>query len=110
MTIRRGQVSFRQERRRLAPCPGCAGRGRTRSMFYELICPQCSGSGLADAETGEALPVDDALIQMRIRIDELRARVRTLERKLSASECHGPEADYQGNNGRGPGGSRWTGD
>ncbi len=74
--------------------------------FYELPCDHCNASGWVVAATGEALPLDELVTQLSMR---LRAALRQIE-QLKNPQASGPEATYQGSNRLGAGGTNYTGD
>lgn len=74
--------------------------------FYELPCDHCNASGWVVAATGEALPLDELVTQLSMR---LQAAHRQIE-QLKNPQASGPEATYQGSNQRGAGGTNYTGD
>jgi len=90
----------------LEACPLCRGRAVTQGLFHELQCGHCNASGWVVAATGEALPLDELVTQISIR---LQAATRQIE-QLKNPQASGPEATYQGSNRRGAGGTNYTGD
>lgn len=90
----------------LAQCPLCCGRAVTMGLFHELSCGHCNASGWVAAATGEALPVDELVTQLSMR---LQAATRQIE-QLKKPRATGPEALYQEGNRLGAGGSNYTGD
>ncbi|WP_020190901.1 hypothetical protein [Pseudomonas putida] len=90
----------------LEKCPLCRGRAVTKSMFYEMPCGHCNGSGWVEAATGKALALDELVTQLSLK---LQAATRQIE-QLKNSQASGPEATYQGSNQRGAGGTNYTGD
>ncbi|TYO83340.1 hypothetical protein DQ397_001145 [Pseudomonas sp. CK-NBRI-02] len=87
-------------------CPLCRGRAVTKGVFHELPCDHCNASGWVVAATGEALPVDELVTQLSMR---LQAATRQIE-QLKKPRATGPEALYQEGNRLGAGGSNYTGD
>lgn len=87
-------------------CPVCRGRAVTQGVFHELPCGHCHASGFVAAASGEALPLDELVTQLSMR---LRASLLQIE-QLKNPQASGPEATYQGSNRRGAGGTNWTGD
>jgi len=87
-------------------CPLCRGRAVTKSLIYELPCSHCNGSGWVAAANGEALPMDELVTQLSLK---LQAATRQIE-QLKNPQATGPEAKYQGSNRRGAGGTNYTGD
>ena len=90
----------------LAPCTWCRGEGITRGVFHDLACDQCNASGWVAAATGEAVPLEELVTQLNMK---LRAMSRQLE-QATRRRPDGAGADYRTNNRRGAGGTNWTGD
>ena len=78
--------SYRKQKRPLKRCAGCNGVGLTKGIFYEMVCDTCTGGGVVLAETGEPLPVEDLVVEMRLRLNERGARIRHLEKQLADLE------------------------
>lgn len=95
--------SFRQQRVPLKPCPSCIGAGTKRGVFFEMPCPDCHASGLVDKDTGEALALEDLVLQLMLRWRESRNRERELAAQLR-------EARREADRGHGPMGMRYHGD
>ncbi len=74
--------------------------------FYELPCDHCNASGWVVAATGEALPLDELVTQLSMR---LQAATRQIE-QLKKPRATGPEALHQDGNRLGAGGTNYTGD
>ena len=90
----------------LGHCPVCRGRAVTQGLFHELPCDQCNASGWVVAATGEALPLDELVTQLSMRLQAAWRQIQQLKRP----QAGGPEAGYQGSNQRGAGGTNYTGD
>ena len=90
----------------LAQCPMCRGRAVTKGLFHELPCGRCNASGWVSALTGEALPVEELVIQLSLRLQEAERQINDLKHPRAV----GPEAQYQEGNRLGAGGSNYTGD
>ena len=90
----------------LDKCPLCRGRAVTRDLFFDKPCIHCNASGWVEAATGEALPLDELVTQLSLK---LQAATRQIE-QLKNPQASGPEATYQGSNRRGVGGTNYTGD
>ncbi|MEN5216333.1 hypothetical protein ABE484_10810 [Pseudomonas pudica] len=90
----------------LDKCPLCRGRAVTMGTFYELPCDRCNASGWVAAATGEALPLDELVTQLSLK---LQAAHRQIE-QLKNPRATGPGAQYQEGNRLGAGGSNYTGD
>ncbi|WP_165677448.1 hypothetical protein [Metapseudomonas otitidis] len=92
----------------LAGCPACAGAGWIKGIWHDMPCASCNGAGLVNRETGEALPAEDLVIQLRLRLNRAN---RLLAHYESERPTGGPHADYTGKkNPAGIGGGNWTGD
>jgi hypothetical protein len=73
-------------------------------MFHEMECATCNASGWVCAETGEALPLADLVLQLNMKL-------RAMERDLAiADQQSGAQQQYEQNNRRGAGGTNYTGD
>ncbi|MDR9749863.1 hypothetical protein RG836_00250 [Pseudomonas sp. SZMC_28357] len=90
----------------MADCPSCAGAGLVKGVFHQMDCIGCHGAGLVHAETLEAIPVDDLVVQLGMKVRNLAAQLKTLD-------CSTPSAEarhYQQDNTRGAGRSTFRGD
>lgn len=90
----------------LVYCPLCRGRAVTQGLFHELPCDHCNASGWVVAATGEALPLDELVTQLSMR---LQAATRQIE-ELKKAQTTGPATAYQDGNRLGAGGTNYTGD
>lgn len=72
--------------------------------FYELPCDHCNASGWVAASSGEALPLEELVTQLSLKLQDAH---RQLE-QLKNPQASGPEATYQGSNRRGAGGTNYT--
>lgn len=92
--MKKSGPSFRQQRVELKTCKACHGRGMVKPMFYEMPCTDCNGGGVVDKKTGQALAMEDLVMQLRLIANERRQKVRELEQKLAAQNRpergHGP--------------------
>ena len=87
-------------------CEKCHGSGEVMGLVMRICCEKCAGHGVTQTD-GDALnmPALDSYQQYVLSvlienfIDECALMVST-----------GPESAYYGNNGRGAGGSNFTGD
>lgn len=96
--------AFRKVMKPLRACYDCRGSGLRMGMFHQLECATCNASGWVCAETGEALPLADLVLQLGMKL-------RAVERELAlADQQSGPQQQYEQNNRRGAGGSNYTGD
>jgi len=73
-------------------------------MFYELPCDPCHASGIVDEETGEGVPADVLVMQLRLHLNEREQELAELRAKLM--NLTGREKA----NSRGAGGSHYRGD
>lgn len=93
---KRSGPAFHQQTRPLKRCPACNGQGITRGLFHELPCADCGAAGVVDKATGVALPAEDLLLQLRLRLNRAHEEVRTLRAQLDsarrdpAERGHGP--------------------
>jgi len=96
--------AFRKVMKPLRECLDCRGTGLVNGVFHQMDCATCNASGWVCAETGEALPLADLVLQLGMRL-------RALERELAlVDQQSGPQQQYEQNNRRGAGGSNYTGD
>jgi len=97
--------SFRKELKPLMECAACRGTGAIRGVFHQLDCTNCHGSGWVCQATGDALPLEDLVPQLNMKLRNMAAE---LNRARHAQG--GAHEQYEQNNRRGAGGSNWTGD
>ena len=97
--------AFRKEMKPLRGCYDCRGSGLRLGMFHEIECVTCNASGWVCAETGQALPLADLVLQLNMKL-------RAMERQLATAEQAqgGAHEQYEKNNRRGAGASNFTGD
>ncbi|MFR0673147.1 hypothetical protein ACLUUI_05840 [Enterobacterales bacterium AW_CKDN230030176-1A_HGKHYDSX7] len=98
--------SLEKEVIELAPCRGCRGVGYYKDLFFPKPCMECNASGWVAAATGEAVPLEELVTQLNMK---LRAITRQLE-QATRRQPDGAGADYRTNNRRGAGGTNYTGD
>jgi hypothetical protein len=98
--------AFRKQMIELVQCPVCRGRAVIEGVFHEMACVQCNASGWLSAATGEALPLEELVTQLNMRLQIAQAALQQLSRPAMS----GPAAQYEQNNRRGAGGSNFTGD
>lgn len=96
--------AFNKQVIELVQCSVCKGKAVTKSMFYELACTGCNASGWVSGETGEALPVEELVTQLSLRLQAAQQQIEQLKHPRAI----GPEAIYQEGNRRGAGGSNRT--
>ncbi len=73
------------QKRPLVKCPyrDCTD-GIVKGMFGSRSdCATCNGSGLVDAETGEALPDREIIRQLLMRFEEQKHQIHELQRYQS---------------------------
>lgn len=96
--------AFRKAMKPLRGCYDCRGMGLRLGMFHEMECATCNASGWVCAETGEALPLADLVLQLNMKL-------RAMDRDLAlADQQSGAQQQYEQNNRRGAGGTNYTGD
>ncbi|KJK14870.1 hypothetical protein [Pseudomonas sp. 2(2015)] len=98
--------AFRKQAMELAQCPACRGKAVIKGVFHDLACVQCNASGWVVAATGEALPVEDLVTQLSLRLQAAQRQINELKHPRAT----GPEAIYQEVNRLGAGGINYTGD
>ncbi|MFJ3487747.1 hypothetical protein ACIPL1_30620 [Pseudomonas sp. NPDC090202] len=97
--------AFRKELKPLIECGICRGACVTSGMFYQLDCTHCHGSGLVCQVTGEALPLEELVPQLGMRLRNANAQLARARQPMG-----GAHEQYEQNNRRGAGGSNLTGD
>jgi hypothetical protein len=97
--------AFRKELKPLMECAVCRGTGVTSGVFHQLDCTNCHGAGWVCQATGDALPLEDLVPQLNMKLRNIAAE---LNRARHAQG--GAHEQYQQNNRRGAGGSNFTGD
>lgn len=90
----------------LTQCNDCRGRAVIKGLFYELPCGLCNASGWVSAVTGQALPLEELVTQLGLRVRDLEQQVD----RQQPPRTERPDAQYQSNNRRGAGGTNYTGD
>lgn len=90
----------------LAQCPACKGRAVISGVFHQLACVQCNASGWVAAVNGEALPLEELVTQLSLRLQAAQRHINSLKHPRAT----GPEAMYQEGNRLGAGGINYTGD
>ncbi|MFK0090862.1 hypothetical protein ACIQUS_26685 [Pseudomonas sp. NPDC090755] len=98
--------AFRKEAIDLAQCPACKGRAVIKGVFHDLACLQCNASGWVSVASGMALPLEDLVTQLSLRLQAAQRQINELKQPRAV----GAEAIYQDNNRRGAGGTNYTGD
>lgn len=87
-----------------ADCSACRGAGLEQGVFGPRVCGACFGAGLL-GDGGDPLPLEQALLQLRLRLTQVEGEARQLRARLPAVS---PE--YHIENRRGAGGSNFVGD
>lgn len=98
--------TFRMVRIELARCSVCRGKAVVKGVFFDLACDNCSASGWVEALTGNALPADELVTQLSLRLQAAERQIQ----EMRTSRAAGPEGIYQEGNRRGAGGTNYTGD
>lgn len=86
-------------------CGTCRGKGVICGVFHQLDCTACHGSGWVCQLTGDALPLEDLVPQLNMKLRNLAA-----ELNRARHSQRGAQEQYEQNNRRGAGGSNYTGD
>lgn len=88
-------------------CATCRGSGQVWGAVQHIICPSCLGVRFQSA--GGDQPATSE--QLGAELHETRIALAMVVDRLNAAPLStGPDAAYYGNNGRGAGGSNFTGD
>ncbi|MEB0008643.1 hypothetical protein QN412_02995 [Pseudomonas sp. RTB3] len=95
---------FRKAIKPLRECLDCRGTGLVSGVFHQMECATCNASGWVCEATGQALPLEELVLQLNMK---LRAMARDL---AQAGQASGAQQQYEQNNRRGAGGSNYTGD
>lgn len=98
--------AFSKQRTELAQCPACRGKTFVQGVFHQLACVRCNASGWVAAETGEAVPLEELVTQLSLRLQAAQRHIEELKRHRATV----PEAVYQVPNRLGAGGTNYTGD
>jgi len=98
--------AFNKQLIELAQCPTCRGKAVIQGVFHQLACAQCNASGWVAAVTGEALPLEELVTQLSLRLQAAQRHINELKNPRAT----GPEALYLDGNRRGGGGTNFTGD
>jgi len=97
--------AFKKKVIELAQCPACKGKAVTQGVFHQMACVQCNASGWVASGTGEALPVEELVTQLSLRLQAAQRHIN----ELKHPRVSGPEALYQDGNRLGAGGINYTG-
>lgn len=98
--------ALKRERIELKKCATCRGTCFIKPMIYELDCPDCNASGWVAPDTGEALPLEQLVTHLSLRLQKAESQLAQFS-KVAPS---GAAKQYEQNNRRGAGGSNFTGD
>ena len=96
--------AFRKVMKPLRECLDCRGTGLVSGVFHQMDCATCNASGWVCEATGQAVPLEELVLQLNMK---LRAMARDL---ALAGRVSGAQQQYEQNNRRGAGGSNYTGD
>jgi len=88
-------------------CTKCHGAGEIMGAVMRIFCPMCHGNRFVSVEEGSPISVRGLCEELYQARKQLASTISQLER---APLTTGPENTYYGNNGRGVGGSNFTGD
>lgn len=91
----------------MAVCNECRGAATVSGLYGSRPCMTCSVSGWVSVDTGEALPLEDLVFQLSLKLQLAQLQIDALKRLLPVS---GAAAQYQTNNRRGAGNTNFTGD
>ncbi len=88
-------------------CIKCLGKGEVMGATMRIFCPLCHGHRFISIEEGEPLSLRGLCEELFRARKALALAAGNLNSKPLTT---GPEAGYYDNNGRGAGGSNFTGD
>lgn len=94
------------EIKNLKLCDKCYGSGNVMGLVMRICCEKCAGHGVTRLDGG-ALDVEDLSPAQSFARSQL---IECFIDKCALLRMVGPESAYSGNNGRGAGGSNFTGD
>lgn len=97
--------AFRKELKPLMECSTCRGTGVISGVFHQLDCVACNASGWVCRSTGAALPLEDLVPQLNMKLRNVTAELSRARHQIG-----GAHEQYEQNNRRGAGGSNYTGD
>jgi len=75
-----------------------------------MPCPDCNAGGVVDKETGQALAVEDLVVQLRLWLAKAMEDNRKLKRRLAERRDESDGRGYGEKNGHGPMGMKYHGD
>lgn len=88
-------------------CNECRGAATLSGLYGPRPCMTCRVSGWVSVDTGDALPLEDLVFQLSLKLQQAQQQVDALTCALPVS---GAAVQYQTNNRRGAGGTNFTGD
>ncbi|WP_085722942.1 hypothetical protein [Pseudomonas sp. R37(2017)] len=91
----------------MAVCNECRGSATMNGLYGPRPCMKRSVSGWVSIDTGEALPLEDLVFQVSLKLQQVQQQIEALK---SVPTVSGRAAQYQHNNRRGAGGTNFTGD
>lgn len=91
---------FRRQLKPLMECGVCRGAGSTKGVFFHIDCEACNASGWICQATGAALPLEELVPQLSMRLRNVTAQLARAKNRDTEEQ----------NNRRGAGASHWTGD
>ena len=86
----------------MAICNECRGAATLSGLYGARPCMTCRVSGWVSVDTGDALPLEDLVFQLSLKLQQAQKQIDALTRVAPAS---GAAAQYQTNNRRGAGGT-----
>ena len=89
----------------LTDCPSCVGKGIIQGVFHQFDCVACNASGWVCRSTGDALPLEDLVPQLSMKLRNITAELARAKHAQG-----GAHEQYEQNNRRGTGASNFTGD
>lgn len=95
--------------RRVKKCETCRGTGQVWGAVQRIYCPSCLGVRYQSATSVEYWAASNQELADELH-DTRVALAMAIDRLNRAPLSTGPECGYYRNNGRGAGGSNYTGD
>lgn len=93
--------------KRVKMCAKCRGSGQVWGAVQHIICHNCLGARFQSAGDDKPATIEE----LGAELHETRIALAVVVDRLNAAPLStGPDAAYYGNNGRGAGGSNFTGD
>ncbi|RAU43530.1 hypothetical protein DBY65_022955 [Pseudomonas sp. RIT412] len=97
--------AFRRELKPLMECGTCRGTGVVSGVFHQLDCTACYASGWVCQVTGDALPLEELVTQLNMKLRNMAAELNRARHGQG-----GAQDQYEQNNRRGAGSTNYTGD